>query len=434
MSAPISSIVQLLSAILVSILVGFAANSIAWGIAVLLGGLLVIRLLEDRAMRVWSYNVLKKTSVVPKYWSGTANRVTKSINRGRTRGHMLLDALKRVRTTTDQLQDALVIIRQPNGEIEFMNRAALSLLGLNSQDEGQPLSNLVRSPKLDLLIQKGSSQENVEIKSPVSDEQILELRLIPLEENRAIVVARDITDLNRLLTMRQDFIANVSHELRTPLTVLLGYIETALSEQLDRETLQNLISRLEQPAFRMSRLIDDLLTLTRLESSDLPDPSLVEDINGAEIINDILLDIRSLAEANHEFEVELDEKLRVTAVPGEVHSVFVNLLSNAVRYSPHGGRIGVRWYRNGAAARFEVHDEGVGIAPEHMSRITERFYRIDLNKGRVSGGTGLGLAIVKHTLRRYQSELKVTSELGQGSTFFFDFPAIEKSNPIEGTK
>ena len=399
--------------------------------AALLGGFLVFRLFEDRALRVWSHKLLTKPSALPKYWRGTANRITKSVVRGRTRGHMLLDALKRVRATTDQLQDALVIIRQPNGEIEFINRAAKTLLGLHTEDEGQPLSNLVRSPKLDLLIQNGSDQENVEIKSPISDEQFLEFRLIPLEENRAIVVARDVTDLNRLLTMRQDFIANVSHELRTPLTVLLGYIETANSDQLDHETLQNLVSRLEQPAFRMRRLIDDLLTLTRLESSDLPDPSLLEEITGAEIINDIMLDVRSLSEAKHEFDIDLDEEIRLNVVPGEVHSVFINLLSNAVRYSPNGGRIRVRWYRNGTYARFEVEDEGMGIAPEHMSRITERFYRIDLNKGRVSGGTGLGLAIVKHTLRRYRSELKVTSELGQGSTFYFDFPAIEKSITLE---
>ena len=425
MTAPVSSFVQLIVVVLATGLVGFATNSISWSIAALFAGLLAIRLFEDRELRAWSKNLLQRPSNLPKYWSGTANRITRSMERGRTRTHTLLDALKRVRTTTDQLQDAWVIIREPSGEIEFINKPAINLLGLNRSDEGQLLTALIRNPQLDSLIRAGSDQESVEIKSPNSEELTLELRLIPLEENRAIVVARDVTDLNRLLTMRQDFIANVSHELRTPLTVLLGYIESALTDELDYETLHELVSRLQQPTIRMQRLVEDLLTLTRLESSDLPDPNAIEQVHGAAMINDVMQEAQLLSKGKHDFSVDTDNTLVIPAVPSEIHSVFMNLVSNAVRYSPDGGSIRVRWLRNQTYARFEVEDEGVGIAPEHMSRITERFYRIDLKKGRVSGGTGLGLAIVKHALRRYQSELRVESDLGRGSTFYFDFPMAE---------
>ena len=348
------------------------------------------------------------------------------MERARKRAHDLLDSIKRVRTTIDQLQDGWIVIKDRNGEIEFINNSATKLLGLTRDDEGQLLSTLIRNPQLDSLIRRGSDQDTIEIKSSISDDLTLELRLIPLEEDRSIVVTRDVTNLNRLLTMRQDFIANISHELSTPLTVLLGYIESAVTDELDHETLSNLVSRLQQPTIRMQRLVEDLLTLTRLESSAFPDVDAIESINGARMIEDVVQEARQLSVNRHDFSVESDSELLISAVPREIHSVFINLVSNAVRYSPDGGLITVRWYQREGDARFEVEDQGIGIAPEHMSRITERFYRIDLKRVRVSGGTGLGLAIVKHALRRYQSELKVKSEVGKGSIFFFDFPASNK--------
>jgi len=235
------------------------------------------------------------------------------------------------------------------------------------------------------------------------------------------VIARDVTELNRLLSMRQDFVANVSHVLRTPLTVILGYLESMADEPLDAQLAAKLARRLEPPAQRMKSLVEDLLTLTRLESSPQPSADMIEAVDGGELLRTLRLEAEQLSKGAHELVFDLEENLVVEVVPREVQSAFSNLIGNAIRYSPDGGRITVRWFRSSDGAHFEVEDHGVGIAPEHLSRITERFYRIDLASARVRGGTGLGLAIVKHILRRHNTYLQVQSELGKGSLFFCVF-------------
>ena len=354
----------------------------------------------------------------------SAKSLHDALNLERSRNRRWLGLARRFRDTSDLIPDAWIVLNQ-RMMIEAVNRAATTLLGLKQSDVGRPIAALVRHPEINLLLSNEEDLNIVEVTSPKDDQTKLELRLIRISEDQNILLARDVTELNRLLSMRQDFIANVSHELRSPLTVLIGYIESIYDEDLDPETLNDIIRRLNAPAQRMKSLVDDLLTLTRLEASPEPELEDLSRIDCATLIQAISQEASSLKNENHIISLDLERNLCVMGVGDELHSVFMNLFTNAIRYSPEGGQIRVRWYQLERNARFEITDEGLGIAPEHISRITERFYRVDPSSFRAKGGTGLGLAIAKHVLRRHQSSLQVSSKQNEGSTFYFDLPRVE---------
>jgi two-component system phosphate regulon sensor histidine kinase PhoR len=310
------------------------------------------------------------------------------------------------------------------------NAAALSLLGLSRSDIGHNLVSLVRSPALTTLINGQVADGIIEIPATHSDRR-LEIRRIDVDPQRMLILARDVTQLNRLLTMRQDFVANVSHELRTPLTVIRGYLESLEDSNLTTEQLREIIERLRSPAERMQVLVDDLLLLTRLESSPKPGRNDLAPIAVAPLLQTIAAEARQLSKGRHQITVTADPTLTLIGVESELHSAFANLVGNAVRYSPNGGDITVRWFATPAGARFEVADHGIGVPLEHLNRITERFYRVDLTGSRARGGTGLGLAIVKHVLKRHDANLGIESELGKGSLFFCVFPNREPASAVE---
>lgn len=353
-----------------------------------------------------------------------AKSLHSSISLERSRSRRWLNLAKRLRDTSDLIPDAWTVLNH-DMMIEAVNRAATTLLGLTQSDIGRPITALVRHPEINRLLSFEDEVNIAEITSPINDQTKLELRLIRIGDEQNILLARDVTELNRLLSMRQDFIANVSHELRSPLTVLIGYIESVCTEDHDTDTLKEIVHRLDAPAQRMKSLVDDLLTLTRLEASPEPDSEALARIDCATLVRDISLEASSLKSDNHSISLDLEHNLCVMGVGDELHSVFMNLFTNAIRYSPEGGQIIVRWHRHKQNARFEISDEGIGIGPEHISRITERFYRIDPSSVRAKGGTGLGLAIVKHVLRRHRSSLQVESKPNEGSTFYFDLPPVE---------
>lgn len=409
-------------------LVGWLAQSVAWGLVALLSTLLLYHAAQYRAFARWTRRPLSRPALTGGFWRRPAERLHRAILAGRGRSRALLGAQRRLRSTTDALPDGWVIVRA-DGQIESYNQAAQAVLGLSDDDQGRSLAALARSPRLSALLQGDIESELAEIVAPADESRRIELRRIPMDEGRAIVMARDVTELNRLLTMRQDFIANVSHELRTPLTVIVGYLEELADEDIDFATLKGMLPKLTPQARRMHALVDDLLTLTRLESAPLPNEATIEVVNVPQMLDTIATEARRLASKGHRLAVEADVALALRGVGSELYSAFNNLVTNALRYSPDGGAIDVRWFSSPAGPRFEVRDEGVGIAPEHRSRLTERFYRIDLAGARVRGGTGLGLAIVKHVLRRHQSVLHVDSELGKGSVFYCVFPP-EQARPL----
>ena len=397
--------------------------SAGWAVAAGLAAWLAGGLFLTLRFRRWCASALAKPPLTGLFWAAPAKSLHDATHRARERTRRLATDLRWLQDTLDSMPDGWVVL-QRDGAIEALNAGARSLLGLGERDRRRHITELLRDPSVGALIRGEVEDGIVELPSPVEEVRRLELRHIPVDEDRSIALIRDVTTLDRLLTMRQDFIANVSHELRTPLTVVIGYLETLEDDDIDPETLRRMLDRLRAPVDRMKALVDDLLTLTRLESSPMPGPGDVEAVNGHAMLKSVVDEARQLATPDHEIVLDADPDVIARAVPSELYSAFFNLVANAIRYSPDGGEVAVRWRTGDAGPRFEVEDRGLGIPPEHISRLTERFFRVDLAKSRVRGGTGLGLAIVKHILRRHRTQLKVRSKLGEGSLFYFDLPTI----------
>lgn len=384
---------------------------------------------ELRALRRWAQRPLTRPDNHLESWQLLSDHLYRRLRQSRRRTARTLQRFRNLRVITNALPDAAVIIDR-NGEIRNFNAAAELRLNLKPSDRGANLAALVRQPEFVALIKGQHTDGLVEFASPFDEGSRLEARRISIDGDHALMLVRDVTQLNRLLTMRQDFVANVSHELRTPLTVVVGYLETMGSEDLNPETVRELLNKLESPTSRMRALVDDLLLLSRLEASPQLDEDELDAVDMCAVIRSCVSEARILSEGRHQFELECDKSMKLLGVEAEIYSAALNLVTNAVRYSPKGGTVQVNWRRHGSGARLAVADQGIGIAAEHLQRITERFYRVDLAKSRVRGGTGLGLAIVKHVLKRHRSALRVESELGKGSTFFCEFTTDQlTSNP-----
>jgi two-component system, OmpR family, phosphate regulon sensor histidine kinase PhoR len=412
------------------------AISHAWGAAVafVLAILIVMQARDFLRFEHWSRHPLQRPDISSDLWQVPAERLFRSYRASRIRTKLILKQLQYLRSATEALPDGAVLIKH-SGEIEMYNLAAQSLLGLSRSDVGQNLVSLVRSPPLTALIDGQVTEGLVEIAAKPSDRR-LEIRRIDVDPERLLILARDVTQLNRLLSMRQDFIANVSHELRTPLTVIRGYLESLDDPSLDTQQLHELVNRLRSPSERMQVLVDDLLLLTRLESSPKPGRGDVTLVSVTPLLQTIAAEARQLSNGRHQITVSADPNLKLAGVESELHSAFANLVGNAVRYSPNGGDIDIRWYSTPAGPRFEVSDHGIGIPLEHLNRITERFYRVDLSGSRARGGTGLGLAIVKHVLKRHDATLDISSEPGKGSVFscVFPIPQAETAFDAKGAR
>ena len=405
------------------VVVGFASGSLGWGVAATLAVWIAFGTVEFLSFERWSRAPLSAPRQRSSRWQLIAERLAFSLGGARGRARRLVEELRWLQRTLDTIPDGWIVL-QRSGVIELANQTASSLLGFSPRERRRNLTALARDPSIVALLEDEVEGGIVEMASPVDESRRLELRHLRVDADRSIVLIRDVTILNRLLTMRQDFIANVSHELRTPLTVVMGYLETLEDEDIDRETLRSLLGKLNAPALRMKALVDDLLTLTRLESSPAPRAGDVELVNVPAMLTSVANEARQLASAKHRILLDAQAGLVVRGVPAELHSAFMNLVTNAIQYSPDGGDVAVRWRRSLAGARFEVEDHGRGIPRELISRLTERFFRVDVANSRAHGGTGLGLAIVKHILRRHGTELGVESELGKGSLFSFDLPAV----------
>ncbi|MEN8215781.1 MAG: phosphate regulon sensor histidine kinase PhoR [Pseudomonadota bacterium] len=340
--------------------------------------------------------------------------------RNRKRKRKLSAMLKRFKKSTAAMPDAAVVLGQ-NFEIEWLNKAAHRLLGLQSpQDIGKPITNFIRSPAFSQYLANDDEKSAINLASPTDPNIILRMHIVPYAGNQHLLLARDVTQIHLLEQIRRDFIANVSHELRTPLTVINGFIETMRGEDCPKEWERPLLLMAQQTA-RMCNIIEDLLLLSRLESA--PAMEMTQPIVVADMLKSICEEAQILSgEKNHHISLDADKNLSLNGYAQELRSAFSNLVFNAVRYTPAGGSIKLRWYQDKKGRHFEVRDTGEGIAPEHLPRLTERFYRVDVGRSRSQGGTGLGLAIVKHVLNRHQGELRIESTVGEGSTFWCDFP------------
>jgi len=333
------------------------------------------------------------------------------------RQHELADALTRFRRAAQALPDGVVILDDAN-RIEWCNHTAELHLQIDGRaDLGQPIANLVRDPAfVDYL---AAGVEAVPIRIERGARRALVLQLIPYGQAQKLLLSRDTTQAERVETMRRDFVANVSHELRTPLTVLVGFLETVRELKLDPQRVRDYLRMMDEQATRMQRIIDDLLTLSVLEAAP---PPPMERVRIAPLLARLQADAGMLSGGKHDIALEGEPSVDLAGAEHELTSAFANLVSNAVRYTPPGGKVRLVWRDGADGASFSVEDTGVGIDAEHIPRLTERFYRVDRSRSRETGGTGLGLAIVKHALARHQAALEVESKPGSGSRFTVRFP------------
>ncbi|MGH8578720.1 MAG: phosphate regulon sensor histidine kinase PhoR [Gammaproteobacteria bacterium] len=343
--------------------------------------------------------------------------------------------LKQFQQATAAVPDAVVVLGCDN-EISWANASAAQMLRIRwPEDHKQRLTHLVRDPGLgEFLHKEKSTSDAMEFVSPVNPELYLHVRVVAFGDDLRLFIARDVTRLHRLNEVRRDFVANVSHELRTPLTVVRGYVET-LNDNLDRlpEAWRMCMQQLDAQTRRMQEIIDDLLLLSRLEEGET---TAKTEVAVAELLAKIQEEAQALSgDKHHSFEFEADPELCIWGSPQELYSAFSNIVFNAVRYTPAGGMIKIRWYQDQDGAYMEVTDTGIGIPAHYIPRITERFFRVDKSRSRESGGTGLGLAIVKHVLNRHHAVLQIESKVDEGSTFrcAFSKEGIVLEAPVETT-
>jgi two-component system phosphate regulon sensor histidine kinase PhoR len=335
----------------------------------------------------------------------------------------LNEALTSFRAAAQALPDGVVTLNA-HDQIVWCNPQAEQHLNLRlEKDVGQNVANLVRAPDfLDYLSRRQwDTPVQLRMRHPGQGaERVLSLHLLPYGDSHKLLLSRDITRFERLETMRRDFVANVSHELKTPLTVLSGFLETITESAVTPEQRAQYMALMGEQAMRMQRLVDDLLTLSALEGSNMPREDAIDTSILFERIEETA---RQLSNGQHTLSFEIEPDLFILGSDHELMSAFTNLVTNAIRSTPAGGAITVTWGQlpDGGAA-LAVRDTGIGIQQQHLPRLTERFYRVDRSRSRQSGGTGLGLAIVKHVMTRHQGTLGITSEVGRGSMFTATLP------------
>ncbi len=355
-------------------------------------------------------------------WGAVFENILRLQQRNRKRKKNLRSMLKRFHKMILALPDATVELQPDSEAIDWWNQAAGHHLGLQyPRDSGKRIGDLLRYPDFQEYLRNEDYAGAVEMPSPVDDNITLLVRIIPYWSGRRLVVAHDMTRMQILEKTRQNFIANVSHELRSPLTVVSGYLETILDDPELDERYGSRLQSMQVQTERMNRIIKDLLALSQLESGNISYDDKPVAVPG--LIDFIARDARDMDGGDaHVFELDIDYSLCIKGRESEIYSALSNLVFNAVRYTPPGGRISIRWADTDTGPEFTVEDTGVGIAARHIARITERFYRVDAGRSREHGGTGLGLAIVKHVLLRHQARLKIESEPEQGSIFCCCFP------------
>lgn len=355
-------------------------------------------------------------------WGDVFARLARLMRNQNQSQQQLSTALERLRRATSAMPEGVVILDETD-RIEWCNPVAEQHFGIDfNRDTGQQITYLVRQPQFAEYLTTRNYSEPLIVRQSRQQELILSLQLIPYGNKQKLLISRDITRLERVETMRRDFVANVSHELRTPLTVIGGFLETLSEEKQTKNGIgKRALTLMADQTMRMQRLVEDLLALSRLENTQ--NPVREESVNIAEMLRELYHEAQSLSAGRHHISLNLDTDAQLRGSSDELRSAFSNLVSNAVRYTTDGGKITLNWGIHDGEGQFSVQDSGIGIETKHLPRLTERFYRVDRSRSRETGGTGLGLAIVKHVLSRHQAQLEIVSEPGKGSRFSARFPA-----------
>ncbi len=401
--------------------------------ALLFGAGLVLRLISYlrnlAALQRWLSS--PETLSVPDgsgQWEDVFSELNKMMRTHRRQSEQHAAALHQMELATSALPEGVVILDESD-RIEWCNLLAERHFGLDAErDVGQQITYLARQPEFVQYLALHTFTEPLVLRDTRQGDLVLSVKLIAYGGNKRLLISRDITQLERIENMRRDFVANVSHELRTPLTVVNGFVETLHDmEHLENDMARRALNLMGEQTQRMKSLVDDLLTLSRLESDQ--NPLREEEVDVRELVEEIHHEAKLLSNGRHTLRIEVESDTQLTGGADELRSAFTNLVTNAIRYTPQGGEIVLRWTEREGQPVFAVQDSGIGIAPQHIPRLTERFYRVDRSRSRETGGTGLGLAIVKHVAMRHQARLDVVSEEGKGSTFALVFPVKRIKQP-----
>jgi two-component system phosphate regulon sensor histidine kinase PhoR len=429
MRPPSATILRALAAPVVVLAVAaivFAVGGGAWAFGILAVGwgvVLLEHILNLDSLVKWAAGgVDAKVPESGGAWAAAWSAIYRRTRHSRAHERDLAHTIERFQSAAEAIPDGMVVLDGSN-RIKWANRRAQALLGLDIvQDHGAPLANLVRQPEFVRYLESEEASEGIVIDSQRDAGVTLAIQIVPFGIAERLLIARDITQLEAVARMRRDFIANVSHELKTPLTVISGFVETLQELELDERQRSRFLQLMREQASSMQRLVEDLLTLSALESEHNP---LTDDrFAVVPLLLAVSADAKGLSKGSHAISLDIAEPATVVGNREELKSAFGNLVSNAIRYTPAGGTIRLAWRIDpDGSGVFAVTDSGIGIAPEHVPRLTERFYRVDRSRSRATGGTGLGLAIVKHVLLRHQANLEIASESGKGSTFAVRLPA-----------
>lgn len=354
-------------------------------------------------------------------WDEVFSQLYKMVKQHNQTKQQLAAELHHIQLATSALPEGVVILNEMN-RIEWFNPLAQQHFYLDAEhDIMQDITYLVRQPEFIEYLHASNFNDPLIMVPARHDDMVVSIKLIPYGGNKRLLISRDITQFKLVEAMRRDFVANVSHELRTPLTVVNGFVETLQDmPDLNQEGARRALQLMAEQTRRMDNLVADLLTLSRLENEQSPLREEPVDIKA--LLNAVDQDGKLLSSERHTLQMDMASTANLLGNRDELQSAFGNLLSNAIRYTPQGGTIQLRWFERDGQPVFSVQDSGIGITAQHIPRLTERFYRVDRSRSRETGGTGLGLAIVKHIAMRHQAKLEVSSEEGKGSTFALVFP------------
>ncbi len=408
-----------------ALLAGWLIGYPGWTLAAALGLYILWMLRQLFRLGQWLLSQAEVENEPPEsrgFWGEIFDGIYHMQRRQQRTRDRLQGIIDRIQESTAALNDAVVMMDE-DGNLDWWNRSAERLLGFSAPaDRGHPITHLLRHPRFRKYFSACAYQEPLEMLSPIDETRWLQFSITLFGKGERLLVCRDVTRLHNLEEMRKDFVANVSHELRTPLTVIRGYLETLLDHAElvpGGERWKRALTQMQQQTERMGSLVSDLLLLSRLET-DLQ-PSEPQNIALTPLLNHIVNDAKALSQGRHVISLELEPDSTLAGFETELHSAFSNLVFNAVKYSP-GGQIRIRWWTDAHGGHLAVEDQGNGIDPKHIQRLTERFYRVDKGRSIQTGGTGLGLAIVKHVLLRHSAQLEIQSQLGKGSCFTCHFP------------
>lgn len=414
------ALARLAGAIAVAIGLGLVFGQIGLWLTIVLGGLLTWQLVNLFRLQRWlRYRSQEDPPDIGGIWGDVVALIGRIYRRKQFHKRRVTQLFREFRRLTAALPDGVVLL-SPSREIIWFNRTAALMLGLRRKDDrGMPIENLIRQPEFSSYLQGPAGGAGVVVRMH-GGERSLALVVLPAG-GQFLMLARDVTREARLEQMRKDFVANASHELRSPLTVIAGYLDQLGDETGLGPEWREPIADMRLQADRMREIVDDLLDLSRLESSADEAPMLP--VNVPELLERLVREARASAVTLPRFELDIKAERGLLGSERELHSIASNLISNSVKYTPVDGTITVRWSCDDAGAHLSVVDTGIGIAAEHLPRLTERFYRVDRARARASGGSGLGLSIVKHGLQRHGGRLEITSVEGRGSTFTAHFPS-----------